>query len=141
MGLHIVSQLCLKHLTPKFSVSFGLGVQLPFLLDIHPFAAHCFHLCSGNGSPGNVEHQCCPVQAGNELTSTGFSDSAGIFYLLLDIFALNILSASTGCLLRSWGNFPFLLYINPIKTVSSYLHNFKEIVLCFYIPSSPFSWL
>ena len=110
-----------------------------FLLDIHLFAARGCHLCSGNCNPANVEQQWCPVQADNTLASTGFSALAGICYLLLDIFTLKILSASAESLLRSWGNFLSPLYVNTIKTVSSYLHNFR--VLCFYLPSSPFSWL
>lgn len=119
-------------------MSFGLRALLPFLLDIHPFAARACHFCSENCSPANVDQQCCPVQTDNTMASTGFSAPAGICYFLLDIFTLKILSACAESLLKSWGNFLSPLYVNTIKTVSNYLHNFR--VLWFYLPSSPFSW-
>lgn len=126
MCVQVVSQLYLQHLAAKPDVSFGLGGTTATLL--YPpvgWAAALSCLSRQHFVFPREQHFALP----------------GACYLLLDTFALKILSASAGRLLRMWGNFLSLLYVNAIRTVSSYLHNFREIVLCFCLFSSPFNRL
>lgn len=55
-----------------------------------------------------------------------------VCYLFLTLFDMKILSPGAGDLLRSWGNFLSSIYVNIIRTVPTYMHDFREIVLCYH---------
>lgn len=129
------SHLCLNHPGANPLCQLTRGLYYHFFLDIlsiHGTPLICwawlsFLLWKSQPCPGNVGQHWL-------LLDTLFL--RGLLALVRH-FCIEDLKCQCWNSVQKLGDFLSPLYVNIIRTVSSYLHNFREIVLCFYVLSSP----